>query len=102
MSEPALTGSVSVWITGMKRGDQDAIASLCERYLAKLSQVAKRKLGPSTRGICDGDDIARWTLMGATVRDMTLMMGVLPRTVRRKQELIRLVWSLDFQIQSRR
>jgi DNA-directed RNA polymerase specialized sigma24 family protein len=51
-------GSVSHWIQGLKRGDDQAGQNLWERYFARLVDLARTKLRGTSRRVADEEDIA--------------------------------------------
>jgi DNA-directed RNA polymerase specialized sigma24 family protein len=50
--------SVTVWIHGLKAGQDEAVAALWNRYFQQLVRVAGRKLGGASRRVVDEEDIA--------------------------------------------
>lgn len=50
--------SVTNWLPGVRVGDGSALAQLWSRYYQRLVALARRRLGPAHRGICDEEDIA--------------------------------------------
>jgi DNA-directed RNA polymerase specialized sigma24 family protein len=50
-------GSVTRWLPGLRRGDQDAIAALWERYFEPLARIAEARL-PGVARAGDGEDVA--------------------------------------------
>jgi RNA polymerase sigma factor (sigma-70 family) len=52
-------GSISLWIEGLKAGDQQAAQRIWERYYHRLVGLARKKLGDSPRGAKDEDDVVQ-------------------------------------------
>lgn len=57
MDEPD-RGSVSMWIDGLKAGDDEAARLIWNRYFEKLLEVARRRLGRMPRRSFDEEDVA--------------------------------------------
>jgi DNA-directed RNA polymerase specialized sigma24 family protein len=55
-------GSVTHWLEGLKRGDQHAVANLCNRYYRKLMELARSRMGDGDRTVVDEEDIANSVL----------------------------------------
>lgn len=51
-------GSVSGWIDGLKKGDEQAASLLWNRYFDQLTRVAGRYLQTSVKRVADGEDVA--------------------------------------------
>lgn len=51
-------GSISILIDGLRKGDDDAVRKIWERFFEPLSLFAKSKLPLRNRRIIDGEDIA--------------------------------------------
>ena len=56
-------GSVSQWITRLRRGDSIALEMLWERYQAKLVDEAQRRLRKLPKWIADKEDVAESVLI---------------------------------------
>lgn len=54
----SFSGSVSVWIKGVKAGCESAAAKLWERYRKRLLGVARRKLDGELKAVADEEDVA--------------------------------------------
>jgi DNA-directed RNA polymerase specialized sigma24 family protein len=52
------TASVTHWIRQLRGGEQDAARRLCERYLARLVGLARKKLHAARRREADEEDVA--------------------------------------------
>ena len=52
-------GSVTNWIEQLKAGDQQAAQNLWERYVQRLLELARRKLGHAPRRAADEDDVVQ-------------------------------------------
>lgn len=50
--------SVTVWITGLKQGDAEAVRQLWLRYSQSLVRVARQRLGAVSRTAADEEDVA--------------------------------------------
>lgn len=50
--------SVTLWIQGIKAGDDAAAAALWQRYFERLAGLARQRLGEGQRRVQDEDDIA--------------------------------------------
>lgn len=50
--------SVTLWIQGIKAGDDDDAAALWQRYFERLAGLARQRLGEGQRRVQDEDDIA--------------------------------------------
>lgn len=51
-------GSVTHWIGGVKRGEEQAAAALWKRYYERLVRYARRKLEDQPRRVVDEEDVA--------------------------------------------
>jgi DNA-directed RNA polymerase specialized sigma24 family protein len=51
-------GSVTRWITAVKRGDEEAVQSLWDRYFDRLAKLARAKLGISRQGGVEDEEDA--------------------------------------------
>ncbi len=49
---------ITVWIDGLKAGDEQAIAGLWSRYFDRLVRLARRRLGDTPRRVADEEDVA--------------------------------------------
>ena len=59
--EKSATGSersVTMWISDLKKGDENAAAQLWNRYFDQLVRVSRNKLGHAAKRIADEEDIA--------------------------------------------
>lgn len=56
MCHPA---SVSTWIVGLKDGDESAAQQLWDRFSARLTEHARRKMDAVPKGVVDEHDIAQ-------------------------------------------
>lgn len=50
--------NVTLWIEGLKAGEEDAVQQIWDRYFGKLVYLARRKLGASDRRVSDEEDVA--------------------------------------------
>lgn len=57
-SERTSGGSVTKWIPGLKRGDQEAQTWLLARYYQRVLSLAEERLGSDSRRAADEDDVA--------------------------------------------
>jgi DNA-directed RNA polymerase specialized sigma24 family protein len=57
-SESEQPGSVTRWLPGLRRGEQQAIQAVWERYFGSLVRVAEGRLRGAPRRAGDGEDIA--------------------------------------------
>lgn len=57
--------SVSLWISQLKQGDENAAQQLWERYVDQLVRLARFKLGRTPRRAADEDDLANSAFAGA-------------------------------------
>ena len=51
--------SVTLWIAGLKNGDELAAHAIWERYFEQLRAVARTKLGTVPQRVQDDEDLAR-------------------------------------------
>lgn len=51
--------SVSQWIAGLKANEAEAAQKLWSRYVGRLVELAKKRLGKVPKGIADEEDIAQ-------------------------------------------
>jgi DNA-directed RNA polymerase specialized sigma24 family protein len=51
--------SVSAWIVALRDHDEAAAQALYERYIQRLTSLARKKLGGMPRRISDEDDVAQ-------------------------------------------
>lgn len=58
MSDNTPEPSVTQWVEGLKRGEEEAAAQLWRRYFERLVRLAQAKLGPSHRRVADEEDVA--------------------------------------------
>jgi RNA polymerase sigma factor (sigma-70 family) len=49
---------VTLWIEGLKAGDDAAVADLWSRYFDRLVQLARQRLGTTPRRVADEEDVA--------------------------------------------
>ena len=49
---------VTLWIEGLKAGDDAAVADLWNRYFDRLVQLARQRLGTTPRRVADEEDVA--------------------------------------------
>ena len=49
---------VTLWIEGLKAGDEAAVADLWNRYFDRLVQLARQRLGSTPRRVADEEDVA--------------------------------------------
>ena len=49
---------VTLWIEGLKQGDEQAVADIWNRYFERLVQLARQKLGSTPRRVADEEDVA--------------------------------------------
>jgi RNA polymerase sigma factor (sigma-70 family) len=49
---------VTLWIEGLKAGDERAVAGLWNRYFERLVQLARHRLGTTPRRVADEEDVA--------------------------------------------
>lgn len=56
--EPELNHSVSIYLEGLKSGDEVAATELWKRYFEKVTQFARRRLGNASRRVADEEDVA--------------------------------------------
>ncbi len=49
---------VTRWISGLKAGDEAAVAEIWNRYFDRLVHLARQKLGTSPRRVADEEDVA--------------------------------------------
>lgn len=56
-SEPS-DKSVTLWLAGLRQGDEEAARQLWERYYRRLVGLAKRGLGATPRRAADEEDVA--------------------------------------------
>ncbi len=54
----SLHASVTMWIEGLKQGDDEAASQLWSRYFEQLVRLARQKLGHTSRRVADEEDIA--------------------------------------------
>src|SRR5438105_5057192 len=52
------TGSITVWIAALKRGDMDALEPLWKTYFQRLVALARTKLRNAPRRVADEEDVA--------------------------------------------
>ncbi len=52
-------GSVSIWLAGLKAGEQEAAQALWKRFSAKLLQEARHRFGTFSTAVADEEDIAQ-------------------------------------------
>jgi DNA-directed RNA polymerase specialized sigma24 family protein len=52
------TGSITLWIGRLKDGDPDASARLWELYFRQMAEVARKRLGGTSRAVADEEDVA--------------------------------------------
>lgn len=50
--------NVTLWIEGLKSGQEDAVQQIWDRYFGKLVFLARRKLGNADRRMSDEEDVA--------------------------------------------
>jgi len=55
---PHCPGSVTCWIPGLRRGDQQAIEAVWRRYFEPLARLAEGRLPGGHRRAGDGEDVA--------------------------------------------
>ena len=72
--------SVTTWLARLKAGDSQAGQQLWQRYLDRLTRLARRKLAGASRRVADEEDVA-----------LSAFHGFL-RGVERKLNLIRRKW----------
>lgn len=65
MDELAL-GSVSIWLDGMKAGDEQAAQQLWNRYFHRLTTLARSRLQNATR-VVDEEDVALHVLQSVFI-----------------------------------
>lgn len=58
MSDRESDNDVTQWLTGLAQGDPRAVNEIWNRYFARLVNLARRKLGDSSRRMADEEDIA--------------------------------------------
>jgi len=51
--------SVSQWIEGLKRGEQEAVQQLWNRYARRLEELARQKLKHVPKRVADEEDVAQ-------------------------------------------
>jgi DNA-directed RNA polymerase specialized sigma24 family protein len=49
---------VTVWINGLREGDEQAITELWSRYFERIVRLARQRLGNSPRRVADEEDVA--------------------------------------------
>ena len=54
----ATKGSITRWLSELRRGDSRAAGKLCSRYFSKLVRLADRSLHRTPRGAADEEDVA--------------------------------------------
>ncbi|MCA9257673.1 MAG: hypothetical protein KDA61_00680 [Planctomycetales bacterium] len=64
---PDDAGSVSLWLSRLRKGDDDAADQLWKRYFHRLSSVAQQRLR-NHNVLADGEDVALDTLKSAFLR----------------------------------
>lgn len=50
--------SISVWLSGLKRGEEEAARRVFERCFERLVQVAKSRMAGASRRVADEEDVA--------------------------------------------
>lgn len=56
--DDSLDRSVTYWLDGLKQGHNEAIQHIWHRYFQQLMQVARRRMGDSSRRVADEEDVA--------------------------------------------
>jgi len=94
-------GSVTLWIGQLKAGARDAAQPLWERYFNQPVVRARRKLAAGPRRLADEEDVALSAFKSfcdaaekGRFRQLNDRndLGCVPRTVRRRLQLIRRIW----------
>ena len=50
--------SISLWLSGLKRGEEEAARRVFERCFERLVQIAKSRLAGASRRVADEEDVA--------------------------------------------